>query len=104
MKPLKPSEEKESLIQKRLIDNLKASGWLVVKIWGNQFNAGLPDLFMTHPEHGQRWVEVKKPTGRLTKAQRSRFPKLVAAGLPIWVATSDDPNLVHRAPNVGDWL
>lgn len=35
------------------------------------------------------WVEVKKPEGRIEKAQAENFPKMEAAGLVIVVVTSE---------------
>lgn len=64
---------------------LEADGWLVLKTHGGAFQAGLPDLFCARGGV-QLWLEVKRPSGgRLTRAQRVLFPRLRAAGVPVYV-------------------
>lgn len=69
---------------------LEIRGWYVKSTHGNMFQAGLPDLFATHKEYGQRWIEIKLPGFRgskFTAAQMEVFPKLSANGSGIWVLT-----------------
>ena len=104
MRPLRPRcGLSEKVIQSHLVANLRAAGWHVIKIHGSRFMAGMPDLFCVK-DGRQVWVEVKRPNGQLERSQRNRFPKLVAAGVPIYVATSEDVSLLDGPPNVGDWL
>ena len=57
---------------------------------GGMFQAGFPDLWITHEKYGGKWVEVKLPEmkgSRFTKAQKECFPKLIQHGTPIWIIT-----------------
>ena len=81
------------------------AGWLVEKTHGTVYSPGWPDLYCHHPDHGSRWVEVKRPSGKLTRAQQARFGRWCAAGVGIWVLTSpDEVDLLHSAPNAAVWL
>lgn len=73
-----------------IVRMLTLKGWFCVKTHGSQFQAGLPDLFVTHKHYRQRWIEVKDPERRgqpFTPAQLEMFPKLSAFGAPVWVLT-----------------
>lgn len=100
----------EAEIQAALIQELEKRGWIVKSTHGNLYQSGFPDLFATHKQHGQRWIEVKRPerTGDLfTPAQREFFPKLYFNGSGVWVLvgeTQDQINLLFKRPNVMDYL
>lgn len=111
MKPLRPKPQKEEAIQEAVRLALYEQGWtLAEKTHGNSFQKGWPDLFCfkppRYPERAlHRWVEVKRPTGSLTKDQRILFQKWEDAGLGVWVLTSpDEICLLSKDPNWKDWL
>ena len=90
MKYKKPRDRTspEQKIVDGLKNVLKKNGWLVEKTHGNKFQAGWPDLYCFHPEHGARWIEVKTPTGYLTPAQGTKFKLWESFGVKIWILTS----------------
>lgn len=80
----------EQIIVEALRNFMVIRGWYVVKMHGNQFQAGFPDLFCTHSHFKIKLIEVKTPTrgsDPFTPAQMEMFPKLSANGCPIWVLT-----------------
>lgn len=84
----KPGNKLESVIQDEITEFLETRGWHVMSTHGNIHQEGFPDLYCTHPDHGQRWVEVKRPTGyKFTRAQREHFP-FISAAVGIWILTS----------------
>jgi hypothetical protein len=66
--------------------------WLVIVTHGNAFQAGLPDLYCAHRNHGVRWVEVKY-AGKyeFTDDQLRVFPALASKGVNIHVLAMYDP-------------
>lgn len=100
---MKPRSEKA--IQAGIRKALEADGWLVAKTHGGRFMKGWPDLWCCHPEHGYRWIEVKRPKGgKLTDAQARRFPEWDAFGVKIWILTDEEEiPLLWKAPNWKNW-
>ena len=96
----RPYAKREQAREKAIRRALQEQGWLVEKTHGNRFQAGFPDLFCYHPEHGMRWVEVKTPTGRLTHAQFVNFSKWESFGCGVWILIdATEINLLHEPPN-----
>lgn len=63
-------------------------GWYVKETHGNTFQAGFPDVYCHHPVYRERWLEVKNPLSySFTAAQIVEFPKLIASGAKLWIAT-----------------
>lgn len=78
----------EQRIQADLIEYLRARGWLVERMIGNAYQVGIPDLYLFHHKHQQRWVDVKRPVGwALTKAQKIKWPFWEKSGVGIWILT-----------------
>lgn len=77
-----------------LMSLLRAKGWWVKKIHGNEFQSGLPDLYAFHPGYGQRWIECKHPSrirleyGGLDESQIKQFHEMTTFGIGIWIITS----------------
>jgi hypothetical protein len=68
--------------QSLIVAALRAAGVTVIEMGG--VGDGVPDLHVYVPSRGlMRWLEVKMPGGKLTKAQE-RFHALV----PVWVVYS----------------
>lgn len=85
-----PRAKPEAAVQGAIRARLEELGWLVIKVHGSRFQAGLPDLFCARGGV-QLWLEVKRPKGgRLTQAQRVWFPRLARAGVAIYLVKSLD--------------
>lgn len=108
-KRLKPKKGPEAILQEQIEKFLEARGWIVKSTHGGMFQAGFPDLWITHKNHGGRWVEVKLPNmegSRWTDAQREWFPILTANGTPIWImtrTTEQEYRILFDQPN-GNFL
>lgn len=88
-------------IQERFKDFLSGRGWLVERVIGNAFQKGLPDLFLGHPQHGWRWVDIKV-FGKysFTKPQRQKWPIWEQYGIGIWIlgaASEEECTVQHMA-------
>jgi hypothetical protein len=85
----KRNSEETRIRDKEIRPLMEGLGWLVEVTHGNRYMKGFPDLFMGHPEHGQRWVDVKVE-GRysFTKAQKLKWPLWHSAGIGIWIMTA----------------
>lgn len=72
---------------------LKEMGWEVENIHGNQYQNGLPDKYIFHSQYSPRWVEFKVfhcNTVELTTSQKKKFPRMLAANVPIYVIAHTD--------------
>lgn len=88
-KKFKKGQGPEAQIQEALIKFLTLKGWLVMSTHGNLFQMGFPDLYAASKRYGTRWIEVKNPVAfSFTPAQLEYFPKLVAAGVGVWILTA----------------
>lgn len=76
----------EAILQSAFVDFLKDRSWHVMPTHGNAAQKGFPDLYCTHKQYGQRWIEMKNPESySFTEAQLENFPKINAAGVGIWI-------------------
>ncbi len=95
-------------IQQDIIKFLQLRGWHVERLIGVAWQSGLPDLFICHKQYGCRFVEVKfEDKYGFTKAQKCKFPKLMANGCGIWVlteASEDQHDRLFKEPNLWDYL
>lgn len=94
----------EAQIERALREYLEAHGYLVIKTdagahakWARRVKGhairgdvptGFPDLVVLHPTRPAVFVEVKRPGGRLTDAQRLVHEYLRSAGYRVLVARS----------------
>jgi hypothetical protein len=94
-------------IQARIVQYLYERGWHVERIVGLGIQFGLPDLYITHPKWGQRWLEVKCPDHyTFTRHQKRKFPILDHYGTGIWIltaATDDEYQRLFKLPNWRDY-
>lgn len=95
MEPFSPkrygAQGPEAKIQKAIIKMLEIKGWWVKATHGNAHTQGWPDLYLTHPSFGTRWVEVKLPDmkgSKFTKAQLRDFPNFCNLGGGVWILTA----------------
>lgn len=78
----------EAKIQKKFILYLKQRGWHVERMIGNQLQKGIPDIYVMHPKHGDRWIDLKNPIDyEFTRAQRIKWPQWEKHGVGIWIIT-----------------
>ena len=64
----------ESQIQKKIIDNFTDRGFLVIKLMKTNTN-GIPDLMIL--KNGVcKFIEVKKPNGKISELQKYRIKQL----------------------------
>ena len=87
----------ESVIQDKIVNKLRLFGWFVKVTNGNTFQTGFPDLYITHRDHGPRWIDVKRPDRySFTPAQVRDWPQFMANGSPIWILTSDSDSELRK--------
>jgi hypothetical protein len=103
---VQPEKLTEASIQAEIIKMMENKGWFVKETHGNMYQSGFPDLFTTHPTHGHRWIEVKKPgrqgAGCFTNAQLRDFPFFCNHGSGVWVlvaATDTEYNKLFKRHN-----
>jgi Holliday junction resolvase len=77
--------ELESKLQKKIINQLQKEGWLCIKLIKTTVN-GIPDL-ICHRQGETMYIEVKRPTGKLSELQKVRIKQLQEQGVTvkIWV-------------------
>lgn len=87
-----------------MVTYLSDRGWLVEVTNGNMYQIGFPDLFVCHPKHGQRWVEVKNPKHyTFTPGQRTKWPKWEKFGVGIWILTAADEENYRKLFGPPNW-
>jgi Holliday junction resolvase len=96
----------EAKIQDSLIKFLRYREWLVIRVHGNQYSKGFPDLFCAKRRYGTRWLEVKH-TFSFTDDQLETFPKLAKHKIGIWVlngSREEDYQKLFGPPNWAQYL
>jgi Holliday junction resolvase len=71
---------REQQIQSKRIKELEKEGYYVIKLITTNKN-GIPDLIAIPPNSDVIFVEVKQPTGILTKLQKFRIKELNNHGI-----------------------
>jgi len=94
-------------IQQKIIRFLRARQWLVEVTQGNQYQVGIPDLYLAHKKFGQRWVDVKNPASyTFTKAQKRKWPIWDRFGVGIWILvapTEEEYDKLFQPPNWNEY-
>lgn len=75
---------KEQKIQAKKIKELEAQGYYVIKLMNTNKN-GIPDLIAIPPNSDVLFIEVKTPTGKLSKLQEYRIKELDSMGIRVEV-------------------
>jgi Holliday junction resolvase len=75
---------REQQIQSKKIKELEAEGYYVIKLITTNKN-GIPDLIAIPKGSDVLFVEVKKPTGTLSKLQEYRLKELTEHGIKVEV-------------------
>jgi hypothetical protein len=101
----KDGEDLEFKLQRDLKAYLKRRGWFVQAFTGNAYQTGVPDLFVFHPDHDFRWIDLKRPDRyEFTKAQRAKWPEWHAGGVGVWILTGiHDYDKLFGPPNWRDY-
>jgi len=93
----------EAIIQREFIKYVKARGWHVERMIGNQLQKGIPDIYIMHPKHGNRWIDLKNPKDyEFTIQQRLKWPIWESFGTGIWIITGwadADYDKLFQPPN-----
>jgi hypothetical protein len=93
----------EAIIQRNFIKYVQERGWVVERMIGNALQKGIPDIYIMHPEHGDRWIDLKNPKDyEFTINQRIKWPRWEAAGKGIWIITGwkdEDYDKLFEPPN-----
>jgi len=76
----------ESQLQRAIIQNLTAEGWLVIKLIKTNTN-GIPDL-ICHRQGRTAYIEVKRPGYKPTPLQEYRHRQLQQQQIQVITATS----------------
>ena len=88
----------EKQLQNNICTFLRNRGWVCKPTHGGMFQAGFPDLWVSHTNYGGKWLEVKLPgmVGSVfTKAQIEWFPILTNNGTPIWIVTEASQSMLN---------
>jgi len=73
---------KEQQIQSKKIKELEAQGYYVIKLTVTN-RPGIPDLIAIPPNSDVLVVEVKGPTGKVSKLQEFRHKELAEKGIKV---------------------
>lgn len=76
----------ETLIQRDIMKYLQLRGFLVYKL-SDRFRSGIPDIYAAR-DGKSYWLEVKTPSGKITKLQEYELTRLRAAGVTARVVRS----------------
>jgi hypothetical protein len=90
------NETSEKVIEKYLVDQIKARGGLCIKLLTNQF-IGLPDRLILIPEHRIAFAELKSTGQKPRKIQVIVHNKIRALGFKVYVI--DTIQGVHKLLN-----
>lgn len=71
---------KESQLQSKKIKELESQGYYVIKLVKTNKN-GIPDLLAIPKNSDALFIEVKGPTGKLSKLQEFRIKELTEHGV-----------------------
>jgi Holliday junction resolvase-like predicted endonuclease len=72
----------EQQIQSKLIKELESQGYYVIKLMKTNKN-GIPDLIAIPRNSNVKFIEVKKPNGKVSKLQEYRLKELENHGIEV---------------------
>ena len=98
---IKAAHGPEWTIQRDFIRFLRERRWNVERMVGNMMQIGIPDIYIAHVKHGERWVDLKNPTQyEFTMAQIQKWPVWDSFNIGIWIITgNDDYEKLFEPPN-----
>lgn len=77
----------EKEIERKSVKVARAAGWLVFK-FSSPNHRGVPDDIFMKSGHGVRFIEFKRPGGKLTRLQEITLESIREQGIPAEVAHS----------------
>ena len=100
-------EQLEAGIQRDVIAYLRLRGWFVIRLTGNAYQTGIPDIWAWHPKFDFRWIDLKRPDRYdFTAAQKAKWPQWHAAGVGVWIMTAasqEEYDKLFSPPNWRDY-
>ena len=84
-----PLKVQEKNLQRKLLTYAKANGILAVKVDSSSMR-GWPDLVVILPNGTSLYIEVKTPSGRLSKLQQIAISKIEQQGAAVYVIRTID--------------
>lgn len=98
---LRRTEQPETAIRRAITDFLRLHGWKVARIVQSALSEkGIPDLVAIRGGETV-WIEVKTPTGRLSKYQEAWLQDLENHG-GWWIVARSIEDVEHLGPWRGD--
>ncbi len=79
----------EQKIQSKKIKELEEQGYYVIKLKLTNKN-GIPDLIAIPKDCNVKFIEVKKPNGKISKLQEYRIDELKKHGVSVEVYKGED--------------
>lgn len=93
----------EWYIQQDVIAYLRAREWHVMVTHGNAHQSGFPDLYCTHKDYRQRWIDIKCPDKySFTKAQLDNWP-VMSRVVGIWIMTAATESEYKKLFGPANW-
>jgi Holliday junction resolvase len=83
----------ESKIQSKIINQLTKEGWLCIKLIKTSVN-GIPDV-IAHRQSETMYIEVKRPTGKLSELQKIRIQQLREQGITVKIWSDYDTDFKY---------
>jgi hypothetical protein len=103
MEPLKRKVLEDDLVE-AIRKRLHAEGWHTEKTHGSLYAQGWPDLYAIHPNHKQRWIEVKRrEEGALEETQIRKFTTWAKFGLGVYILTSAADSEIKKLWGEPNW-
>ena len=96
----------EGKVVAEIMRKLRIEGWYVIKMHGNKFQAGFPDLYACHRDFGIRLIEAKDPKRKgdvFTAAQHEVFKDMEANGHGPWVMTGGSDHEYGKLFKPANW-
>ena len=101
--PKTPKHLTEASRQQQVISYLQTRDWVVKQTEGTILSHGWPDLYVAHVRHGQRWIEMKVPGGKLRETQIRFITDFELAGVGVWVLEAATPEQYARLFKPPNW-
>ena len=99
------NDREKQLRDKKIRPGLKSRGWMVRVTHGNKYMAGFPDLYLSHVEYGNRWVDVKvEGDYEFTRKQKLEWPIWHQNGSGVWIMTDWNEAQYARLFKLPNWL
>lgn len=81
---------------------METRGWITIKLHGNKYQIGLPDLLCMHSLYGIKFIETKAPGGKLRMSQHKMFATFASHGVEVYVC-EDYTHYYRIFSKLGNW-